>query len=1178
MSEPEYSEQLDLEVDEIIENYLAGDFEGEELERVRSYFFRSEARKEKLRLAIALEEYKRRPAANEKAETSEPSTSVVPFPPRRRSLTQYLAIAAVLVVMSAAGYFAWLAYRSSQNSEVKNGLVALNQAYRQERPIEARLSNFDYAPLPIQRGGKPKVDDTQLTLAGSLLAQAVAQKPSTASHNAFGQYYLAERQFDKALDQFNAALALDPNDANTHLNLGAALLEKGKFDSSKPDGGGKAIEELSRSIEHLNKGLELNNASLEGYFNRALAYQYMSLTRDAEAAWKQYLQKDSNSPWAEEARRNLKTLEESNKRNSRTIDDSLKQFREARQAANDSAAWKLVSAHYTSAGNEVTNRLLDSFLGLSSDGATSSATAFADLSYLAEVENKRTGDRYTSDLVTQYGRAGPDLRSRLALARQHANTAYTLFTQTQFTDALREYTTAEEEYRKAGDTIGGTFMLYRTAHCYVLLSEPEKARQSFQRLFSVSEAKNYRWLAIQGLYGLAHAIGNLKKPSEAIDYSEKALARSEEFGDLNGVVKTLTQLAANVQELYRGSTALEYLSRALALASEEPVEPFQRWTVFTQIGFSMAALQLHTAALLYQQQALNIAIGMSRPLIAALSYGYVGSAYAALNQYAEAVNEATKGYEAGSSMSATREGREKMAIASWLMGDILRESGQCDKAIAAYDRSINLSTELKYDYFNYSSHKGKLFCLSASGDEQATAGELATVLAFFDEYRSGITRESERNSFFAAEQSVYDLAIDFEFQRKRNPLKAFEYSETSRARTLLDAVRGSTSVRQMSYGPDLSITTGRKSLSLNEIQAQMPADAQILQYAVVNDRFFIWVINKSAVRYEVVNIDAAALAEKVRRYLASVSHPPADANVKSTADGLEMFQLLIAPVERFLDRNKFLCIVPDKILHYLPFDAFVSPSTGAYLVEDYPNGIGVAPSSTLFIDLTNKATRRIVRKGEESFLGVGNPQFDRELFDGLQDLQSAVKEVETVSEFYPRHHPLLVGPRATKNNVKFEIEKSNVIHLAMHYILNGKSEMLSGFPLTPAAARSEEGSDGFLSSAEIYDLDLLRTRLALLSACQTGIEQQYDGEGAVSAARPFFVAGVPVVVASLWAVDSDASAQLMIDLHKNRTRFERPVTQALRQAKLDMLHGQDLRYRHPYYWAPFVVVGGLSTF
>ncbi|HEU4765903.1 MAG TPA: CHAT domain-containing protein [Pyrinomonadaceae bacterium] len=1156
------------------------------MEQVRRYFFKSDARKEKLRLAIALEERKSR-VANERATASDASTpnqqssshaaNVTPFPPRRRSLTPQLAIAAMLLVTLGIGFFAWREWRSGQsNSDVDRGLVALNQAFQQERPIEARLSNLDYAPLSTQRGATAKVNDAQRTLAASLLATAVTEKPSTASHNALGQYYLAERQFDKALAQFNAALALDPNDATSHLNLGAALLEKGKLDSNKPDRG-KALEDLSRSIDHLNKGLQLNSAALEGYFNRALAYQYMSLTREAEAAWKEYLQKDSSSPWAEEARSNLQRLEDSNKRNSRTIDEKLKQFREARQAGNDSAAWKLISEHYTSAGNEVSNRLLDSYLGLSSDEAASSTSSFADLSYLAEVENKRTGDRYTSDLVSQYGRAGPDLRRRLASARQRANTAYTLFTQTQFTDALREYTAAEEEYRKAGDSVGRTFILYRIAHSHVLLSDPKKAQQSFQQLLSVCEAKKYRWLAIQSLYGLAHATGIDRKPSQAIDYSMKARERSEQYGDLNGVVKTLTQLAAHSQELYRGSTALDYLSQGLALASEEPVEPFQRWTVFTHIGFSMAALQLHTASLLYQQQALTIALEMKRPLIAALSYGYVGSAFAALKKYPEAVTEATRGYEAGSVMSHTREGREKMAIASWVMGDILRESGQCAKAIEIYDRSIDLSTELRYDYFRYAAHKGKLFCYSSSGDDQATGNELGTVLKLFEEYRSTITRESERNSFFAQEQGVYDLAIDYEFERKKNPEKAFEYAETSRARTLLDAMHGNTSVLQMSYGPDLSISTGRKPLSLSEIQAQMPPDTQILQYAVVADRFFIWVVNKSVIRREVVNVDASALTEKVRRYLASVNQRPADVNVTPTTEALEMFKLLIAPVEGFLDRNKFLCIVPDKILHYLPFDALVSPSTGAYLVEDYPNGIGVAPSSTVFIYLTNKASRKITRKDDESFLGVGDPNFDREAFEGLNDLKAAVKEVETVSDFYRRHR-LLVGPRATKSNIKIEIGDANVIHFAMHYILNGKSEMLSGFPLTPIKPTAEGISHGFLPSAEIYDLKLPRTRLALLSACQTGIEQQYDGEGAVSAARPFFVAGVPVVVASLWAVDSDASAQLMIDFHKHRTRGERPVTQALRQAKLDMLRGQDQRYRHPYYWAPFVVVGGLSTF
>ena len=148
--------------------------------------------------------------------------------------------------------------------------------------------------------------------------KAATDNPGVTSLRALGQYYLAERQADKAIDQFNAALALDPNDAKSHLNLGAALLEKGKQDAGKPLGS-SGVENFSRSLEHLNQGLLLDNTSLEGYFNRALVYQYMMLPDDAEAAWRDYLQRDPNSQWAAEAKRNLKSLEESNNRKLATM-------------------------------------------------------------------------------------------------------------------------------------------------------------------------------------------------------------------------------------------------------------------------------------------------------------------------------------------------------------------------------------------------------------------------------------------------------------------------------------------------------------------------------------------------------------------------------------------------------------------------------------------------------------------------------------------------------------------------------------------------------------------------------------------------------------------------------------------------------------------------------------------
>lgn len=1082
----------------------------------------------------------------------------------RRSLAPYLRIAAGLIVAVGIGFPLYLALRPG--SDLDQGLVALNESY-EERSVEARLSDLKYAPMPNQRGEAPRGDYVKRELAGSRLRTAVTENPSAASLRALGQWYLTERKFDEAIDQFNKALALDPNDAKSHVNLGAALLEKGKLDVGKTEGG-RSVENFSRSLEQLNKGLQLDSSLLEGYFNRALVYEYMMLPREAEAAWREYLQKDPNSQWAEEAKRKLKQLEESNNRKAMTVDDTLKEFRQARRAGDDTTAWKLVTQHYTSGGNELSNRLLDSFLDLSPDDPESS---LSDLSYFAALEHKQTGDRYTSNLVQRYSQATPAVRNRLANARRRANTAYTLFTHSELEEAIKEYTAAKQEYEDAGDLVGRTFILYRLAHCDVLRGKLAKAKQSFKQLIPICEANGYHWLVGQCLYSLAHAYSDNNEFTTAIDYSSRGLDKFKQFQDLNGEVKALTQLAAISQFFYRERNALDYLSQGLALTTERQVEPIQQWGFFVQAGLSVSAMQLYDAALVFQKRALEIALEMGRPLMVQRSRGELGFAYAALKMYAEALAEATKAFEVGSSLP---DGRELMANASWQLGDILRESGQCDKAIDAYNRSIDLYEDLSFELYDYVAHKGRLLCLARTGDNNAIGNELTKVIHLFEEFRSKITTESQRNSFFAVEQSVYDLAIDYEFQRKRDPIKAFEYSEVSRARTLLDAVSGSTSVRRTSYGLDLEITTRNRPLNLTEIQTQMPDSAQILQYAVLDNKLFIWVITKSAIRPEVVDITAPALTDKVRGYLTSINQPPGGANANTSA-AAEMFRLLIAPAEPYLDKNKFLCIVPDKILHYLSFDALVSPATGAYLVQDY--NTGVAPSSTVFVRLTNEAALK-ARKGDETFLGVGNPRFDRESFVSLNDLKAAVQEVETISSFYSQPRRLLVGPRATEDNITSEIPKADVVHLAMHFIQNGKSEMLSGFPLSPEAPATDHSSDGFWQSAEIYSLKLPRTRLALLSACQTGIEQHYNAEGAVGAARPFLVAGVPVVVASLWPVDSDATAALMIDLHKQRTRFERPVTQALRQAKLDMLHGPDLRYRHPYYWAPFVVVGGLSTF
>jgi CHAT domain-containing protein len=114
-------------------------------------------------------------------------------------------------------------------------------------------------------------------------------------------------------------------------------------------------------------------------------------------------------------------------------------------------------------------------------------------------------------------------------------------------------------------------------------------------------------------------------------------------------------------------------------------------------------------------------------------------------------------------------------------------------------------------------------------------------------------------------------------------------------------------------------------------------------------------------------------------------------------------------------------------------------------------------------------------------------------------------------------------------------------------------------------------NDGLLFLKELYGIRLPRTKLVVLSACQSGLGQYYRGEGMVSLIRPFLTSGVPTVVASLWPVNSQATADLMIDFHKQRTQARMRAGDAIRAAQIDMT--RSTLFQHPYYWAPFILVG-----
>jgi CHAT domain-containing protein len=140
-----------------------------------------------------------------------------------------------------------------------------------------------------------------------------------------------------------------------------------------------------------------------------------------------------------------------------------------------------------------------------------------------------------------------------------------------------------------------------------------------------------------------------------------------------------------------------------------------------------------------------------------------------------------------------------------------------------------------------------------------------------------------------------------------------------------------------------------------------------------------------------------------------------------------------------------------------------------------------------------------------------------------------------------------------------------MVHFSTHGYLNEARPKFSGLVLS--LPRSELQEDGLLSAYEIFNLKL-NADLVVLSACETGLGKEVKGEGLMSLTRAFMYAGTPSVVVSLWNVNDQSAADLMIRFYRN---LQTGMTkgEALRQAQLETIRDNGF----PFFWAPFVLIG-----
>jgi CHAT domain-containing protein/Flp pilus assembly protein TadD len=1179
LADEDFFEEFEFVKDDLIDQYVSRELTEEERRNFEQNFLTTPGRWQSLRHAQSLARYaeKSARAADESAEKKTPSVT-----DRRRTgfawawpqlLTGWrLAACALLLVGLAFGVWRVFLHRS----DVEKGLLALNAAHRLQRPVESRLSALNYAPLLETRGaGDDRSDPVSRQRAERLLLDAVNDDPGPDSYHALGLYYLTELKFDQAIEQLKKALQTGGRDAQLHSDLGAALLEKGKLDRLNGEGG-KSLEEFAESLEHLNRAVALDDSLPEALFNRALCRQYMSLPQQAAEDWRKYLEKDSQSAWADEARQNLKLIESQKNRPSESKERVLQNFLDARSAGDDEAAWQLIRSNRDVTGSPVENALLDRYLGAESGGRAEEAREnLAALSYAGELELRRANDHFVSDLVRFYKSAASSQLASLAEARGLMSRGHKSLQTFKPEEAAEYYAKAERIFEQAGDAAESLYIKYPAGHAHLLTHESELSLSVFAAVARDAEARHYRWLHAQALNGSGNAQTGLNDYSTALDHTRRSWEISEQIGDVKGLMKTADQLSNIYTRLGNYREAIECQQRGLALISESYAEPLQNWRSHFLMAAPLHLLGLDAAAAEFQREALRVAVEAGLPYYICRSYITLGVIYGSQRNYEEAAKCTRTALELAKNIPSDAIRADTLAYSSLQLGHLFRQSGDFDKAIDSYDQVLKTYDGSDYQAFRYAAHKGKLLSCLAQGGCPSAERELEETLALFENHRSKIVEEENKFIFFDAEQSVYDVAIDYEYSIKHDPQTAFELSERSRARTLLDAAGREATPEAINEHEGSSAAVFPRPLGLDEIRQRMPEQAQILQYSVLRDKIIIWLVSKSGVQSFEQGIEAGELPEKVADYLRLVSSPSAGGEEEIARASAYFYDLLIKPAEAALDREKQLCVVPDKALNYLPFAAFVSRPTGRYLTQDYV--LTRAPSATLFVIGSENARGKETAEPER-LLSVGNPRFDRAAFATLADLPSSEREAEEVAACY-NPSTAVTGDKALKSRVVGEMETADVIHLALHAVVNEQSPLHSRL-LLASVATAENGSSGddILQASEIYKLRLPRVRLVVLSACETGAGRYYGGEGLVNISSPFIAKGVPLVVASLWPVDSRATAELMISFHKNRKAGHLPTAEALSLAQREMLASSEGRYRHPYYWASFVTIGGYARF
>ena len=403
--------------------------------------------------------------------------------------------------------------------------------------------------------------------------------------------------------------------------------------------------------------------------------------------------------------------------------------------------------------------------------------------------------------------------------------------------------------------------------------------------------------------------------------------------------------------------------------------------------------------------------------------------------------------------------------------------------------------------------------------------------------------------------------------------------------------------------------------SLKQIQKKLSESQALIEYFFFEDKFYILIIKKDNHKILKINNTLEDLEKSAQKLKLSISINDQGYLEKfNTLEGYKIYEAIFAPIENYISKQSEIIVIPNKFLKSIPLHLLPTTKTEKcmdcsnveWLMNKYdfaylPNAEFFTLQKNKKIDLANL----IIKTNKPIFLGIGNPnlKISKEIntqkltkrIDKLSKILSrgsyiretnmikdiyglvegSQEELETIQEYLkPSKSKLLLWDDANENNIKnMNLKDFKIIHFATHGELAGaiKGQNEPFLVLSPPNIGTNE-NDGILSMSEIMNLEN-NAELVILSACNTAAGNIKQSEGFSGLARAFLFSGSKSVLVSNWYVETYAAMELTTGMMKQIK--DNPKTSGSKALTGSMKNfiSNNKEKSHPFYWAPFVIVG-----